>query len=94
MYVGEQAWDLHSGNIGEVLFLQTRCLAQCLFWYCAFSEKKGFRKFWSGGWGASKAKLFKRNCETKVEFLEGLGGSDQKTFCQRGMDVFCNSAFC
>lgn len=31
MYVGEQAWDLYSGIIGEVLFLQTICLAQWLF---------------------------------------------------------------
>jgi len=41
--------------------------------------------------GVSKAKIFKRNYEAKLEFLDEWEGSNQKTFRGRGMDIFWNN---
>ena len=51
--------------------------------------KEGHWKFWRGG-GISKARIFKGKYEAKLEFQRG-GGSNQKTFCGGGMDIFWNN---
>jgi len=38
-------------------------------------------------------KFLKRNYEAKLEFPEGWEGSNQKTFCGRGMDIFWKNIF-
>jgi len=39
------------------------------------------------------SKFLKRNYKAKLEFLEEWEGSNQKTFCGRGMDIFWNNIF-
>lgn len=52
-----------------------------------------------GGWGVSKAKMFKGKYETKLEFPEGcrVGGGGfvklRKALSGRGMDIFLHSTF-
>ena len=43
------------------------------------------------GWGVLKAKILKGKYEAYLEFPEGWGDSNQKTFCGRGMDIFWNN---
>lgn len=60
---------------------------------CAFAENKGYNwKCWSGG--GFKSQSFKKKLWSKLEFLEGWEGSNQKVFCGRGIYIFLNNAFC
>jgi len=41
--------------------------------------------------GGLKAKILEANYDTKLEFIEGRGGrQNKKTFCRGKMDIFWN----
>ena len=42
----------------------------------------------SEGEGTCVAKFFERSYDAKLEFLEEWEGSNHKTFCGKGMDIF------
>ena len=70
----------------EEVCIKPMVLIQCGATYCAVPEniythpEEGHWKFLGGGGRVSKAKIFKRRCETKLEFPEGggVGGLKQK----------------